>query len=848
MAINLSARTQTTGPVSREVFDPNIGFKSGLQEFASGISQFGEGMDTAARSKHSAVKELERKNDIAAKQLAATNSSTYLTGMESAYKALSTLAKDPNASQDQVSEAQAAVEAYKDISPTTIDPNNDADPSYYASYISRLTATRQSFESDYQTTLNSQRQLKAVTQEMSGISQYGNALSGTPSTAWAATEIDSILATYDPNSQSNIGGLVNRQKADETLFQNLQQTVTTSINRIKELPVEQQEIELTNLTESVKSLSALDSATAKKYADTYLNQVVSELGKVGTAQSAERADREKEYTATQVNNADVFAQNTMNNRDSRTGVATPQGGRNEVASIQELPNVATKSQIDNHGKSVADVLMYRSNSDGISYVAEAAKNAIDSGSLTADISLDAFTVVGVNGQLSLDHSNLLENGVVKEHINDAIQEELKIVQDGISDGDFSVLSRIDSGFAKQWRYATNPNNPPEVREQSWEALYAKVEEYRANSAYKSLFTGVRAFGIMPEDNGVSFSEMGTARKADYLQQIADLNGSHTSSVATSLENSGKTSDNTLGVLLKLHLDGVSTQALEDIDRGTSVYSGSVLIGLGKDGETKLQSSSVTAMYDVIKAKESTTPLGLHILAARRLGNDDLAEMYEKIEASQIASSLGINPRATPNEVYANLFEVQTGYINSLGNKLLSSNGVVLSVPTFDTKDPVHKSLKKYFQGPSLFTGGLSNRYAEATSSLLVDALVSGGIDSTPFLEMLAQSENNLALRTALSEKSVDRKEEAIKFARGLSKRTSDLGVPYVDYSQVETMDGIDYIIPRFKEYGSNKYRAFVDVENNNVLRIPLNALHRSVYKTLEQISERDEKSFDWTLL
>lgn len=843
MAINLSARTQTTGPVSREVFDPNIGFQSGLQEFASGISQFGKGMDTAARSKHSAVKELERKNEIAAKQLAATNYSTYATGMESAYKTLSTLAKDPNASQDQVSEAQAAVEAYKDISPTTIDPNNDADPSYYASYIPRLAATRQSYESDYQTTLNSQRQLKAVTQEMSGISQYGNALSGTPSTAWAATEIDNILATYDPNSQSNIGALVNRQKADETLFQNLQETVTTSINRIKELPVEQQEIELTNLRESVKSLSALDSATAKKYADTYLNQVVSELGKVGTAQSAQRAERENEYTATQVNDADVFAQNTNNNLDPLTGVATPNGGRREAASLQPLPKSATKSQIDNHGMSTADVLMRRSNSNGISYVGEAVKNAIESGSFTADISPDAFTVVGANGQVILDRSNLLENGVVKEHVDDAIQEKLKILQDGISDGDFSVLSRIDSGFAKQWRYATNLNNPPAIRDQAWEALNAKVEEYRANPAYKSLFTGVKAFGIMPEDNGVPFSEMGTARKVEYLQQIADLNGSHTSSVATSLENSGKTSDNTLGVLLTLHLDGVSTQALEDIDRGTSVYSGSVLIGLGEDGKTTLQSSSVLAMYDVIKAQEAPTRLGMHILAARRLGNNDLAEMYEKIEASQIASTLGLNPRATPNEVYANLLEIQTGYINSLGNKLLSSNSTVLSLPTFDTKDPVHKSLKKYFQRPSFFTGGLTDRYAEATSSLLVDALVSRNIDSTPFLEMVAQSENNPALRTALSEKLVNGEKEAIKFARGLTEKTNALGVSYVDYSQVETIDGIDYIIPRFKEYGSNKYRAFVDVDNNNVLRISLNALHRSVYKNLEQRSERSENLF-----
>ena len=37
MAINLSTRTQTTGPVSRDVFDPNVGYKSGLDSLAKGL-------------------------------------------------------------------------------------------------------------------------------------------------------------------------------------------------------------------------------------------------------------------------------------------------------------------------------------------------------------------------------------------------------------------------------------------------------------------------------------------------------------------------------------------------------------------------------------------------------------------------------------------------------------------------------------------------------------------------------------------------------------------------------------------------------------------------------------------
>ena len=338
----------------------------------------------------------------------------------------------------------------------------------------------------------------------------------------------------------------------------------------------------------------------------------------------------------------------------------------------------------------------------------------------------------------------------------------------------------------------------------------KVDQLRKDPAYAEMFTGVRSFGIMPDDNGIPFSEMGNERKLEYLNQMAQLNGREVSSFATSLRNSGRSSENTLGVLLDLHMDGISEQALKDIDRGNSVYAGSSLAVSGKDGEIKLQSSAVTSMYTVIRDTKSSTPLGTHILAARRLGDDDLADMLQKIEASQIASALGIQPNATAEEVHKHMWEVQDPYINSLGNKTLSSNGVVTSIPPFDPKNPLHKKLKKYFQRPAFFTGARATRYAEATSSVLVDALVEGDIDSTPFLEMLALSENNPALRTALSGESVDRKKEALQFARGLTERTSSLGVPYVDYSSVETIDGVDYVIPRFKDSSSNTYKAFVD--------------------------------------
>ena len=51
MAINLSANTQTTGPVAREVFDPNQGFQSGLEGVARGIQQVSSAANKFAQVK-----------------------------------------------------------------------------------------------------------------------------------------------------------------------------------------------------------------------------------------------------------------------------------------------------------------------------------------------------------------------------------------------------------------------------------------------------------------------------------------------------------------------------------------------------------------------------------------------------------------------------------------------------------------------------------------------------------------------------------------------------------------------------------------------------------------------------
>lgn len=54
---------------------------------------------------------------------------------------------------------------------------------------------------------------------------------------------------------------------------------------------------------------------------------------------------------------------------------------------------------------------------------------------------------------------------------------------------------------------------------------------------------------------------------------------------------------------------------------------------------------------------------------------------------------------------------------------------------------------------------------------------------------------------------------------------------------------MDYIIPRFKEYGSDKYRAFVDKKTGNLLRLPYNGIHKSVSETLEKEAKFKDKLF-----
>tara|TARA_R110000744_G_scaffold86292_3_gene168619 strand:+ start:11969 stop:14527 length:2559 start_codon:yes stop_codon:yes gene_type:complete len=828
MAINLSANTQTTGPVAREVFDSNIGFKSGLQGLARGIG-------TAADAAGNLAASIKRKNDNAAKQLARTNSSVYTTNMGSAFAAQAAVAKDPYASEESRTAAAAGVAAFDDINYANIDPSGDADESYYKDNIAVLEARRNAYQVDHEVVVNSQRELKAVNQERAGISQFDQSNTGVATTAWAVSEIEMIADTYNPKSESTLGGLANRAPADRELYQSLDQTVTTSISRLTELPTAQQHSELLALQGAITTLSAVGSPLAKRQADSIRLKVASALKTLGKATSKERTEADKVFTAKQVDNAELYNLQVAAATDPLTGIGKPAGDRNGFGSVYtDLPKVATDTEISKHNAAIAGVVGVTASPTGASWIAEAAKQDIEGTPFTG-LPPQAFTLSSRDGQKTLwDKSELTKNPEVLKLHTKEVNKTVTDIKNGLAANDFSVLAKIDPAYAKQWKLATDVEVDPSIRSRAWERLQGMSERYRTDPKYSSIFTGVRAFGILPEDNGVSFGQMDDEAKLGYIASAVNLNGNGAAEFAQSLQTSN-TADTTVGVLMQLHLDGLAEPALQDASRGATVYGGSKFTFTDKEGEMDMRSASVTAMYSSLQEKNLATPLSTQITAAERRGDEGLASMLRNIETGQIAKVISRNTTATTNEVYNSLKDVQRAYTNSLGHKLISSNGTVISVPPFDTSTPSGSKLNKFFQRSDFFTGGVAAAYSGGVSDALVGELISGDVEVTEFLEMVALSENNPALRQALSGDTVDVKNETEAFSKGLRTLTTDGGLPYVDFSEVQTIDGVDYIIPRFLDQGVD-YKAF-EKKSGQTLRIPVSKVHDSIQTNLEAKSK-----------
>ncbi len=853
MAINLSANTQTTGSVSQEVFDPNIGFKSGLEGLARGIGQAGQAAGDLAQKMHA-------KKVNVNKSLASTNSTVYQTQMDTDFRTLQSVLKDPNATEEAMAAAEAAVSQYGTIGYSNLDTSGEVPEDYYSNYLSTLQARYKAHLADVEVVKESKKQLKVVQGEIAGADFTNDALVGAPSSQYVRDSVTAIRSTFSPNSGSSIERLNDRTASNKALFTALTQTLDTTLLKLPELDVTKQSTELDLLEQEILRLS--DSANLNedikanpvltKASNDALAKIARAKANLGQAGDAQRKLAHEQSDARIVNNLEVAVIAAENTADPVTGVATLTGNHLlnfAEGSVNGLSEEAKDSQINTANKSIIDVSVRRAQADfdeegpavdqDISYIGASLKTFIETGNYT--INPEAFIIRNVDGTIISDTSALAGQADTQEQLIGLVTEELDVVKNGLAAGDFSVLARIDGAYGKAWKTVNDLTVDVNTRAQAWEKLHSISEAYRGNPAYTELFAGVQGFAVMPDRGKVTFSELSSSERLNYIDEFIGLNGSEASVRAAIAALSYSNNDSSvIGALaiMRLEGNGMAEKALSYIDTSTDIYNGvSVQVEDG-EGEKTLESSSVKIAYDAIINQGVITPFGLHRLAAERANNPALAKMYQDIEIGMLASSMRLaNPKAPAGALLGKLIRTQKSFTSSLGHKMLTSNGTITTIPDYDLNNKKQADLAKFgnrhmgVEKPLDLESTLAVAvYERSYKAALKDALISQNVPASSKLRLVEYAKKNDALRQALSEDTIDTEEEMDKYIEGLFANDSyNQTHAMLDLSEIRTIDGVDYVVPRF--FNGEIYEHLV-LDTKKPFMFPLNSVHDKAHKEL----------------
>lgn len=863
MAINLSANTQTTGPLSQEVFDPNIGFKSGLQDLARGIGQAGDAAGKLAQQIHT-------KNDNVSKELAATNYSVAVTEMNSAYANYDKVISDKTSTEEQIAEAKARYSKFQgELTYDKIDLEQDADERYYKSYVPRLTAARNALDLELETNAQSRRQKKVIKGKIEQTSQHNTALNAKiPSSKPVEDELDLIAASYEEGHVFNVN---DRDFIDKDLYANLGKTLDTTISRLTDpsFPPAKAEAELLKIQEKLESLQDLGTPRSKAAVTSALVKVNNQLVTLGKEGDKRRKELEAAHAEAVVEAGNASMIRVRESLDEDTGIPKVLEIENLASvAVEKFPDHVSETVVKSQDKILGERILYGVNDNGITNLADAALFVLNGGDFTG-LSPEAYKVG------NWDRSDLANNPDVMAMQQKLVQEEVTRIKKGLAEGDFSVLSRIDAGYAAAWKKLYTSEDPNE-RAQLWRALKERSEQYRKNPNFKDLFSGTRAFGVMPKTD-VAFSKLQNDQKLTYLEDIQKLNGHGVYSFTQTLQNSSSSSDREIGNFMKLQLAGLADEALEDLNRGSSISTGSGLEFTDKDGNVKVvASSSATTSRKSMTEKGLMTPLSRQAMAASRAGDVELASMLEKIELSQIASAVNAKPTATLKEIYENIVGQQQVYIDALGKKELSENETIFTVPTLNPNNEKHAYIRN-----NTSLNQQSDLYLDSLQDMLVTALTEQEIATTAtlknvrtlrFLEDVADkasaaevevAENpdeydpksgdpinqSPRIQKAYSDRvaarqeaeavrsslptTIDRAEENKEFVRGLFKKTVAGGLPFADFSDIIVLGDppIEYVVPRTKVTGDNKWIP-IPTPSGKPLMIPVNDIYEMVHSKL----------------
>lgn len=887
MAINLSANTKTTGPVSQEVFDPNIGFKSGLEGLARGIGQAGQVAGNLAQKIHT-------KNDNVSKQLAATNYNVTVTEMNSAYDNYNTVISEETSTEEQIVEAKARVDKYKDeFTYDKIDLKQDADESYYKKYMQQLTANRDALNLDLDTKAQTRRQKKAITVEIAKTSQQAKALAGVPSSEHAVEELDLIEKSHEEGHV--FVDVSDRDFIDKDLYLNFSKTLDTTISKLIDpsfLPADGV-TELLKIKEKLESLQDLGTPRSKAATTSALVKVNNSLKTLGVKGDNFRKVAETANAEAIVNNAEVALINIDATKNPVNGVLNPAAITPEVvtALTAVFPEHISDTLVKKQNSFIGSFILNTETASGRNYLAEATLHVLGGGSF-AGLPAEAYQLELPYSKYATqkwDRSDIANDPDVIAMQQKLVEDEVNLIKKGIADGDFSVLTRIDPQYADSWKKLHLSQDPDEKAVQ-WDYLKRKTQAIRKDPNFKDLFSGVRAFGILPKTD-VAFSRLQDEQKIHYLNQVADLNGAGVYEFINTLENSVVKSDKTIGAYMKLHIAGLSKQAIEAIGRGQSIMAGKTLEGEDKDGNIQYtNATSATSMVEEFKEKGLMTPLELQIIAANKAEDYQLADMLEKIQLSEIASFLNQNPSATVNEAYYDVIESQNPYVDALGRKILTENETIVTIGALNPSNPKHATISS-----QLSSQEVTREYTKHLQTVFAEALVDQEIGSTTVLKGLEtrsklqesydmadeeyaslkksadQSKQNIKKGStvydwetsseitreeylAKNQQKVDdafekrnqisreldvlassqperynRNQENLEFVKGLFNKQTRTGMSSADFSEIITLDGVEYVVPKLKE--GKKWNT-IKKPNGDPFMFPVNSVYDSVHRSL----------------
>ena len=879
MAINLSANTQTTGALSQEVFDPNIGFKSGLQDLARGIGQAGDAAGKLAQKIHT-------KNDNVSKQLAATNYSVAVTEMNSAFDNYDRIISDETSTDEQIADATAAYSKFQgELTYDKIDLNQDAEERYYEKYIPQLIATRNALKLELDTKAQTRRQREAIGNEIAKTSQQAAALKGNPSSEYVINELELIEKSHEEGHV--FVDVSDRDFIDKDLYTNFSKTLDTTISKLTDASVLPADgvTELLKIKEKLESLQDLGTPRSIAASTSALVKVNNNLQTLGHAidtqnkdalKAADKARKEAEtaYAENLVKNTDKALIDIDATRDPLTGAMNPRQYNRAVvdALTAKLPEHVSDTLVKKQNSFIGSIALNFENESGLTYLAQAALHVLNGGSF-AGLPAEAY-------QLELPHSSYDSGGVSftlnqkwdRSDVSDdpdviamqqnLVQEEVDLIKKGIADGDFSVLARIDPQYADSWRKLHLAQDPDE-KAVHWSYLKSRTQAIRKDPNFKDFFSGVRAFGILPETD-VAFSRLQDQQKIDYLDQVANLNGSGVYEFINTLENSVVKSDKIIGAYMKFHIAGLSKPAIEAIGRGQSIIAGAALAEEDENGNIRYtNANSATSMVTALDEKGLITPMRYQIMAAYRAEDYQLAEMLEQIELSEIALFLNQNPSATIKEVFYDSVESQDPYVNALGRKILTSNETIVTIGDLDLSNPKHATISN-----KLSSQQVTQEYSKHLPLVFGMALANQKIGTTPLLKKLEdrsklqesydmadkeyaslkksadqsnqqdvddafEKRNQISAELAVLNNSLperyNRYQETLEFVTGLFNKQTKTGMSSADFSEIITLDGVQYVVPKLKE--GKKWNT-IKKPNGDPFMFPVNSVYDSVHRSI----------------